>query len=277
MKLTLVTPGKRIVLGEEVSEITLPAFMGELNILPGHQPLITTLTPGVIRYKLKDGIEVAASISWGYCNISPEGVNVLAETVESANDIDFEATKEGILICLRIQTAAWCSRGLDLRGAGVPAADPDRRRAGHRQVAGARRADLEGRRGAARQGLPHPAPQRPDRARCRSGLGHRDSADRTLIPEGKSLHSIRDRARARVHHARLQLDLDVHRREHRAVARKTAPSDRRKGRRRRLVGADRRREPDGRADRGARRRGVVERLTPRCPGTPTYRRSMTWT
>lgn len=101
MKLTLVTPGKRIVLGEEVSEITLPAFMGELNILPGHQPLITTLTPGVIRYKLKDGIEVAASISWGYCNISPEGVNVLAETVESANDIDFEATKEDLLIIER--------------------------------------------------------------------------------------------------------------------------------------------------------------------------------
>lgn len=93
MKLTLVTPEKRILIGQEVVEVTLPAFKGELNILPGHQPMMTTLVPGVIRYKVSGGVEAAASISWGYCNISPEGVNVLAETVESANEIDFASAR----------------------------------------------------------------------------------------------------------------------------------------------------------------------------------------
>ncbi len=93
MKLTLVTPEKRVLIGQDVTEVTLPAHRGELNILPGHQPMITTLVPGIVRYKVQGGGEVAASISWGYCNISPEGVNVLAETVESASEIDYQSAK----------------------------------------------------------------------------------------------------------------------------------------------------------------------------------------
>jgi F-type H+-transporting ATPase subunit epsilon len=89
MKLTLVTPEKRVLIAQEVTEVTVPAHRGELNILPGHQPMITTLTPGVLRYKIAGAGEVAASISWGYCNISPEGINVLAETVETASEIDY--------------------------------------------------------------------------------------------------------------------------------------------------------------------------------------------
>lgn len=96
MKLTLVTPEKRVLIGQEVTEVILPAHKGELNILPGHTPMITTLVPGIIRYKLSAGGEKAASISWGYCNISPEGVNVLAETVESASEIDFMAAKSDL-------------------------------------------------------------------------------------------------------------------------------------------------------------------------------------
>lgn len=96
-KLTLVTPEKRVVLSQEIIEATVPAHKGELNILPGHAPLITTLVPGVMKYKLKQGGEFKASISWGYCNISPEGLNVLAETVELAEEIDFQASKNEIL------------------------------------------------------------------------------------------------------------------------------------------------------------------------------------
>lgn len=99
MRLTLVTPEKRVLIDQEVSEVTVPAYKGELNVLPGHQPLITTLVPGVIRYKLKTGSEeVAASISWGYCNISPEGINVLAETVEMASEIDYSLAQEDLAL-----------------------------------------------------------------------------------------------------------------------------------------------------------------------------------
>jgi F-type H+-transporting ATPase subunit epsilon len=92
-KLTLVTPEKRVVISQEILEATVPAHKGELNILPGHAPLITTLVPGVMKYKLKSGGEFRASISWGYCNVSAEGLNVLAETVELAPEIDFVGSK----------------------------------------------------------------------------------------------------------------------------------------------------------------------------------------
>ncbi len=92
-KLTLVTPEKRVVISQEIDEATVPAFKGELNILPGHAPLITTLVPGVIKYKIKGGKDFKASISWGYLNVSPEGLNVLAETVETQDEINFAESK----------------------------------------------------------------------------------------------------------------------------------------------------------------------------------------
>lgn len=88
--LTLVTPQKKIVEGASLKEVFVPAFRGELEILPGHAPLITTLSEGVLKYKLEGATELkAVSISWGYCEVTPEGqVNILAETAEAPEDID---------------------------------------------------------------------------------------------------------------------------------------------------------------------------------------------
>lgn len=90
--LTLVTPQKKIVEGAPLKEVFVPAFRGELEILPGHAPLITTLSEGVLKYKLEDSAELkAVSISWGYCEVTPEGqVNILAETAEAPEDIDLK-------------------------------------------------------------------------------------------------------------------------------------------------------------------------------------------
>ncbi len=90
--LTLVTPQKKIVEGAPLKEVFVPAFRGELEILPGHAPLITTLSEGVLKYKLEASTELkAVSISWGYCEVTPEGqVNILAETAEAPEDIDLK-------------------------------------------------------------------------------------------------------------------------------------------------------------------------------------------
>ena len=93
-KLTIVTPEKRILVGQEVEEVTVPAFKGELNILPGHAPLITTLETGVMKWKIKGKeLQQLAVISWGYCQVSPEGVNILANIAELPEEIDLEMTK----------------------------------------------------------------------------------------------------------------------------------------------------------------------------------------
>jgi F-type H+-transporting ATPase subunit epsilon len=93
-KLNFATPERAVVTNQEMEEVTVPAFAGELNILPGHSPLMTTLDAGILSYKLKDGKTYRAAISWGYCQISADGVNVLAENAAYANEVDVNTLKQ---------------------------------------------------------------------------------------------------------------------------------------------------------------------------------------
>lgn len=87
--LNLVTPEKKLVTDLEIDEVIVPAFRGQLDILPGHAPLMTTLSTGVLRYKSKGASKYETVIvSWGYCEVHPDGVIVLAETAESLEEID---------------------------------------------------------------------------------------------------------------------------------------------------------------------------------------------
>ena len=92
--LTIVTPTKKLVYQQPMEEVFVPGYRGELNILPGHSPLVTTLTEGLLRYRLQgESKEYAVAISWGYCEITPSGVNIMAETAETPEDIDLPRAK----------------------------------------------------------------------------------------------------------------------------------------------------------------------------------------
>lgn len=87
--LNLVTPEKRLATDLEVEEVIVPGERGQLTLLPGHTPLITTLSVGMVKYRAKGQTEFqSAVVSWGYCEVNPSGVNVLAETAESVEEID---------------------------------------------------------------------------------------------------------------------------------------------------------------------------------------------
>jgi F-type H+-transporting ATPase subunit epsilon len=93
--LTLVTPERKMVTSEEVTEVFVPASRGELNILPGHAPLMTMLSTGVLRYRLAQGSEFrTVAISWGYCQVNAQGINVLAETAEWSSEIDASRARQ---------------------------------------------------------------------------------------------------------------------------------------------------------------------------------------
>lgn len=96
-KLNFVTPEKKLLTDEIVEEVIVPAFMGELDIYPGHAPLMTTLSTGILKYKVKGqtGFTTAA-VSWGYCQVHPHGVNILAETAETAEEIDPDRAKKSL-------------------------------------------------------------------------------------------------------------------------------------------------------------------------------------
>ena len=88
-KLTLVTPERRLVAGAEIEEVFVPGDRGELNILPGHAPLMTTLRPGIVRYRLKgESVVHRVAVSSGYAQVNGIGVNVLAETAETADSLN---------------------------------------------------------------------------------------------------------------------------------------------------------------------------------------------
>jgi len=78
MKIDIVTPLGRIFQGE-IKEATFPGIDGEFGVLDGHAPLITNLNPGVISLKKTDGKEEVIAINWGYVEVTPNHINVLAE------------------------------------------------------------------------------------------------------------------------------------------------------------------------------------------------------
>lgn len=90
-KLNVLTPEKKLVVDLEAQSVTVPLASGEVQILPGHVPMIATLGTGVLKYKaLGSDSEQKIVISWGYCEVSAEGVNVLAEFVKTKNEINAE-------------------------------------------------------------------------------------------------------------------------------------------------------------------------------------------
>lgn len=96
-KLTLLTPDKKVFVDQEIDEVTVPGFCGELNIMPGHAPLITTLSTGIMSWRLKGETEIhTVVVSWGYCQITPTGVDVLADMVDLPEDVDINSAKSTI-------------------------------------------------------------------------------------------------------------------------------------------------------------------------------------
>lgn len=89
LKLTVVTPEKKLVTDIEVEDLLVPGQRGELNILTGHAPLMTTLSTGVVQFKRKGSATTERiAVSWGYCEVANDVVNVLAETAETPTEID---------------------------------------------------------------------------------------------------------------------------------------------------------------------------------------------
>jgi F-type H+-transporting ATPase subunit epsilon len=88
-KLSILTPEKRLVNDQEIDEVVVPGYRGQLDVLPGHAPLLTTLTPGTLKYRLKGETTLRSLVvSFGYMEVNPQGVVVLAETAETADEID---------------------------------------------------------------------------------------------------------------------------------------------------------------------------------------------
>lgn len=94
LKLEMVTPHK-LVLSEEVDEITAPGAIGEFGVLPGHTPMLTTLKVGELTYRQGSQVKHVA-VNWGYVEVEDDNVTVLVETAEMADKIDLERARAAL-------------------------------------------------------------------------------------------------------------------------------------------------------------------------------------
>jgi F-type H+-transporting ATPase subunit epsilon len=86
IRLRIVTPS-RLVLDEEVDEVTAPGELGEFGVLPNHIAFLSTLVPGELSFK-QAGDRVTLAISGGYAEVLENVMTVLAPAAEFAWEID---------------------------------------------------------------------------------------------------------------------------------------------------------------------------------------------
>ena len=93
-QLEIVTPAKLLV-KDEAEEAQIPGLSGYLGILPGHAPLLTELGVGVITYKAS-GTTHTLAVAWGFAEVLPEKVTILAEAAERPQEIDVDRAQKAI-------------------------------------------------------------------------------------------------------------------------------------------------------------------------------------
>ena len=90
--LVIVTPEKQLFNGM-VDKVTIPSSQGYLGILPGHALLLAELGIGNISYTIVNEEEFLFC-SWGFAEILPDRVVLLAQTAEAASDIDLNRAEQ---------------------------------------------------------------------------------------------------------------------------------------------------------------------------------------
>ena len=88
LKLEIVTPA-RALLAEEVDEVVVPGSEGYFGVLPGHTPLLSMLKVGELWFRQGQEKHYLA-VAFGFVEVLPDRVTVLADIGERAQDIDVQ-------------------------------------------------------------------------------------------------------------------------------------------------------------------------------------------
>lgn len=91
--LSVLTP-ERAVLDQEVFSIVAPGTLGYLGVLRNHAPLITTLVPGKLTVKDLSHKAHVYAVGGGFMEVARNKVTILADTLESADEIDLKQAME---------------------------------------------------------------------------------------------------------------------------------------------------------------------------------------
>lgn len=85
----LVSP-ERLLISEQVDEVTAPGVEGEFTVLAQHAPFITTLRPGIVTVKAAGNVQ-RLYVRGGFAEVNPEGLTILADYALPAAELNAEA------------------------------------------------------------------------------------------------------------------------------------------------------------------------------------------
>ena len=94
LTLELVTPEK-VAWSAPADFVVIPAFDGEMGVLPGHQPFLVQLAAGEVRVTTGDEVKHFA-ISGGFAEVKNDTISLFAETAEDAGQIDAERAHQAL-------------------------------------------------------------------------------------------------------------------------------------------------------------------------------------
>jgi F-type H+-transporting ATPase subunit epsilon len=94
-KFELVSP-ERLLVSENVSEVVIPATLGEMTVLVNHAPTMTTIKPGVVSVKLASGQVNKYVVFGGFADILPDSCTLLAESAVPANELTRDTLQKRI-------------------------------------------------------------------------------------------------------------------------------------------------------------------------------------
>src|SRR5919197_494605 len=86
--LQIVTPD-RLLVREQVDEVEIPGSEGYFGVLPGHTPLLAALSVGELWYR-KGQEKTYLAIAYGFAEVLPDRVSILAQLAERAEEIDID-------------------------------------------------------------------------------------------------------------------------------------------------------------------------------------------
>ncbi len=91
IKVEIVTP-KGLAFSKEVNSVNIPTVEGEIGVLEKHMYLMTLLKPGLVYFdgKTEEGI----AVTYGFVDVTPEKVIILAEEAYTVGEIDVGKEKE---------------------------------------------------------------------------------------------------------------------------------------------------------------------------------------
>jgi F-type H+-transporting ATPase subunit epsilon len=90
----LVSP-ERLLMSDDVDAVEIPGTEGDMGILPGHAPVLSTLRPGVV-IVTRGGKAERIFVRGGFAEVNPQGLTVLAEVAIPVAELDATRLAEQI-------------------------------------------------------------------------------------------------------------------------------------------------------------------------------------